>query len=98
MRDIAYIVERQEDSCRQMHHRSLKKVKSPKKRFSATKVHVATLLKAYQKACFQGQLGDFIDLLKEDIKMFSDGGGKVPAALKPLIGKFYCHAFYYQPA
>ena len=85
--DIGFIVDKPEDGCRQMHHRSLKKVKSPKKRFSAKKEQVNTLIQAYQKACFQGELNDFIDLLKEDIQMFADGGGKVPSALKPLIGK-----------
>lgn len=85
--DIGFVVDKPEASCRQIHHRSQKKIKSPKKRFSAKQEQVTNLIKAYQKACFQGQLGDFIDLLKEDIQMFADGGGKVPSALKPLIGK-----------
>ena len=41
-----------------------------------------------------GSISPFIELLKENVTTYSDGGGKVKAALKPIIGKTHCTRFF----
>jgi RNA polymerase sigma-70 factor (ECF subfamily) len=38
------------------------------------------------QACSTGDLQGLLHVLAEDVVMHSDGGGKVPAALKPIYG------------
>ncbi len=51
------------------------------------------LLPVFLKAVETGDLQAFVQLLQEDVVLYSDGGGKVSAATKPLYGKAVCQAF-----
>jgi RNA polymerase sigma-70 factor (ECF subfamily) len=41
---------------------------------------------AFLQACSTGDLGGLVQLLAADAVVYSDGGGKVPAALAPIRG------------
>lgn len=41
----------------------------------------------FEHACLSGNLTDLIKHLKEDVVFYSDGGGKVPAAVNNIYGK-----------
>lgn len=54
---------------------------------------MAAFEKHFSEANQTGKLEAFIALLKEDIALYSDGGGQVTAALNPLHGWGICKAF-----
>jgi RNA polymerase sigma-70 factor (ECF subfamily) len=83
---IAAIVGKSEASCRQI-------VSRAKARFgrNANPTPTATeeaerLVREFVQATQTGELGDLIALLTEDAVLYSDGGGKVRAALLPILG------------
>lgn len=71
---------------RQLYHRAKDKLTATKKRFPLHAVHHGQLVTAFTHASQTGNLKDLIALLQEDIILYSDGGGKVAAALHPLLG------------
>jgi RNA polymerase sigma-70 factor (ECF subfamily) len=73
-------------NCRQLYHRAKDKLSGTKKRFPLNAIHYQQLLNAFTHASQTGNLDNLLALLQEDIILYSDGGGKVPAALHPLAG------------
>lgn len=72
---------------RQLYHRAKAKLKAVTTRFPHNEVQHHHLLTTFVSACKTGNIDNLIALLQEDIILYSDGGGKVPAALNPLMGK-----------
>lgn len=91
--ELAEILDSNEANCRQLYHRAQEKIANPKKRFVFDKVQHQQLLETFTKASETGDITDFIQLLKEDIAVYSDGGGKASAALHPLFGKTIVEKF-----
>ncbi len=54
---------------------------------------VDLIAESFIKASVTGNFEEFIDLLTEDVVLISDGGGKVPAALNPIVNKQRVSAF-----
>lgn len=75
-----------EAHCRQLYHRAKERLLA-RKRFAADQQHSGKVLDLFQEACLSGDLSRLIDQLKEDIVLYSDGGGKVPAAVNNIQGK-----------
>jgi RNA polymerase sigma-70 factor (ECF subfamily) len=44
------------------------------------------LTAAFLAACASGDMQGLLDVLAPDAVLYSDGGGKVPAALAPIVG------------
>jgi RNA polymerase sigma-70 factor (ECF subfamily) len=85
--EISRITGKSETNCRQLFRRAKQKVagSSPKKtRFEKTESK--KLLNQFLQACTTGDLDSLISVLEEDITLYSDGGGKVQAALNPIQG------------
>lgn len=55
-------------------------------RFAVTKEHGLEIAAAFFAASRNGDMGALRSLLAEDITASTDGGGKVPASPRPLIG------------
>lgn len=91
--ELAETLDYNEANCRQLYHRAKEKMANPKKRFAFDKNQHQHLLEAFTKASETGDIDEFIQLLKEDIVVYSDGGGKVSAALHPLFGKAVVEKF-----
>lgn len=91
--ELAEMLASNETNCRQLYHRAREKMANPKKRFVFDKEQHLQLLETFTKASETGDITDFIQLLKEDIAVYSDGGGKVSAALHPLFGKTVVEKF-----
>lgn len=85
-REIAENFELAEDNSRQLYHRSKKRLAAGK-RFNMDPEQKEAILSLFEKACLTGNISMLIDHLKEDIIIFSDGGGKVPAAVNEVTGK-----------
>jgi RNA polymerase sigma-70 factor (ECF subfamily) len=93
--ELAAIFDQTEGSCRQIFSRAKANLGKDNRRFEVDlKVH-EKMLNNFLAAVAEGNLGELIELLKEEIVFFGDGGGRVipvngqrlTAALKPVYGK-----------
>ncbi|MDD8019305.1 MAG: RNA polymerase sigma factor SigJ [Bacteroidota bacterium] len=80
--EIAEIMEKSEENCRQIQTRAKQHLGSDEKRFKIDmKVH-ERLLQEFLHACYNGNMDDLVAMLREDVTLFADGGGK---ALVPIV-------------
>lgn len=84
--DISELLNISLANCRQLLHRAKEKVKSLPKRQMATKEKEKQILEAFMTAVHLNDLQTLETVLKQDVAFYSDGGGKMAAALKPLFG------------
>jgi RNA polymerase sigma-70 factor (ECF subfamily) len=84
--EIAAMVDKSEANCRQIVARASQHVTDEKIRFDTSRQESDALLQAFAQACLSGNINGLMNLLSEDIVMYSDGGGKKSAALRPVIG------------
>ncbi len=85
--EIARIVDKTEANCRQLLTRAKKRLSpGPRPRFSVTSAHAERMLEGFSRAATLGDMDGLLALLAEDITVWSDGGGKVAAALQPIRG------------
>lgn len=73
-------------ACRKLVSRARQQIRAEKPRFSADQEVSKKLLLAFQQATESGDPSRLEQLLTVDVTYTSDGGGKVSAATKPLIG------------
>lgn len=85
-KELESILEIPESTCRQHLHRAKEKLQKDKKRFESDVNRHQELLDAFIAACLHQDQDKLISLLKEDISCYTDGGGKVSAAIVPLFG------------
>jgi RNA polymerase sigma-70 factor (ECF subfamily) len=91
--EIAKTLERSEGSCRQLAARARSHVKASRPRFKVTPADERRYLEAFVVASQKGDMAALEALLAEDVKLYSDGGGKVSAAINILDGKRRVGAF-----
>lgn len=72
---------------RQLYHRAKERLSTHKKRFDGDKAQHQALLEAFSAASKTGDLARLVNYLNEEIMLYADGGGKVSAATKPIVGK-----------
>lgn len=83
---ISAIVGKSEPACRQIVSRAREKLgRQPAQRPTATE-EAERLVKEFLSAAQSGELSELLALLTEDAVLYSDGGGKVRAALLPIYG------------
>jgi RNA polymerase sigma-70 factor (ECF subfamily) len=85
--DIAGVLERSEASCRQLAARARQHVRSERPRFHPSKQDRERLTTAFAHAVQSGEAAELTEMLAEDVFLISDGGGRVPAALRPILGR-----------
>jgi RNA polymerase sigma-70 factor (ECF subfamily) len=85
--EIAQILDISQDNCRQLFSRAKARLKQEKNRFNVDKQKHHEILNMFLQACVSGDMDGLVSLLKEDVAFYSDGGGKVSAAIHPLFGK-----------
>jgi RNA polymerase sigma-70 factor, ECF subfamily len=86
-REIAAIVERSEDNCRQLAVRARRHIEEHKPRFEASREAREQLAARFLEAVEEGDFGALIDLLAADVVVYGDGGGKVPSWPQPIFGR-----------
>ncbi|KAI9130338.1 RNA polymerase sigma-70 factor [Acaryochloris sp. CCMEE 5410] len=91
--EIAPIVEKSTVNCRQIARRARQQVTKPRSRFSASPEQHHQLTLKFMQACQQGEMEDLLHCLADDITLWSDGGGQVTAALKPIQGSVKVSGF-----
>ncbi len=85
--EVARIVGKREDHCRQLVHRARTHLKAERPRVEATEEEHRRLLAGFLKAAAQGDLEVLESLLLEDVVLLSDSGGKAKAARNPVRGR-----------
>jgi RNA polymerase sigma-70 factor (ECF subfamily) len=83
---IATILERSEESCRQLRSRALRHVGAGEQRYDPPTRIRNELLTGFFAAIERGDVDDLAQLLADDVVFEADGGGKAPAIRKPLTG------------
>jgi RNA polymerase sigma-70 factor (ECF subfamily) len=84
--EIAKILGKSEPSCRQLVSRAERRVFDQRPRFESDPAEVERITDAFLQACATGELEGLVQLLAADATIYSDGGGKVAAALAPIHG------------
>jgi RNA polymerase sigma-70 factor, ECF subfamily len=83
---IAEIVGKSETACRQIVSRAKTRLGSPPEKTPTATEEAERLVKEFLAAAQSGELSDLLALLTDDAILYSDGGGKVRAALLPIKG------------
>jgi RNA polymerase sigma-70 factor (ECF subfamily) len=84
---IARTLGREEAACRRLLSRARAHLREAKPRYPAAPEQAARLAAAFIQAAMTGDAAGMAALLAEDCVLISDGGGKRPAALRPLEGR-----------
>ncbi|MEV5748274.1 RNA polymerase sigma-70 factor [Actinoallomurus sp. NPDC052308] len=84
--EIADILERPEPTVRQIAHRAREHVQARRPRFDSDPAEREKVTARFIAACAGGDLGAVMEVLAPDVTLWSDGGGKVTAARRPLLG------------
>jgi RNA polymerase sigma-70 factor (ECF subfamily) len=84
--EIAETLERPEPTVRQIARRAREHVQARRHRFDTDQVQRRQVTTRFMRACAGGDLNAVMELLAPDVTSWSDGGGKVTAARRPLHG------------
>jgi RNA polymerase sigma-70 factor, ECF subfamily len=90
---VAEVLRRDPAACRQLANRARKHIEAGRPRFSANKQDQARIAAAFLDAAGSGDPQKLAHLLAQDAVLISDGGGKVLAALNPILGRDKVVAF-----
>jgi RNA polymerase sigma-70 factor (ECF subfamily) len=84
--EIAGVVGKSEANCRQMVSRARRHIGEHRKRFAPAPEDAGRIAARFLDAATRGDMQGLLDLLAEDVTLWSDGGGKAAAALNPIEG------------
>lgn len=84
--DISEITGKSEPACRQIVSRAKEKLGQPLASSPTATQEAERLVKEFLSATQSGELSDLLALLTHDAVLYTDGGGKVRAALLPIYG------------
>jgi RNA polymerase sigma-70 factor, ECF subfamily len=85
--EIARIVERTEDNCRQLYVRARRHVDEGRPRFEASRQQRDELARRFFAAAEQGDTEALVEMLAADAVVYGDGGGRAPSWPKPIYGR-----------
>jgi RNA polymerase sigma-70 factor (ECF subfamily) len=84
--EVAAIVGKEEAACRQLFHRARARVVERRPRFAPSREQHSQILGSFLQAVTAGDISGLQSLLAEGVVTYPDGGGKVRAAKKPVLG------------
>lgn len=84
--DIAESLGRDSTACRQLASRARDHVRAEKPRFPVEREHGLEIAQAFFAASRGGEVGQLGAMLASDVSLYSDGGGKRPAAARVMLG------------
>ena len=91
---IAEIVGKSEANCRQLMSRAKRQLAQREPAPSTPMREAEELVRRFLAACTTGQVGELLAVLAEDAVLYSDGGGRVRAAIRPIMGAQRISRFY----
>ncbi|PKV82451.1 RNA polymerase sigma-70 factor [Nocardia fluminea] len=84
--DIAQMIGKSDTAVRQIAHRARAHVASRRRRFQPDSDTSRAVIGRFLLAAGTGDVGDLMAVLAPDVLQISDGGGRVSAARRPIIG------------
>ncbi|MBP2706159.1 RNA polymerase sigma-70 factor [Microbispora sp. RL4-1S] len=84
--EIAEAVERSEAAVRQAAHRAREHVRARRPRFTADRSRQRQVTERFLAAATGGDVNALMELLAPDVTLWTDGGGKVRQAMRPVVG------------
>jgi RNA polymerase sigma-70 factor (ECF subfamily) len=84
--EVAATIDRDAAACRQLAARARTHVREARPRFQVDKRRGLALAEAFFNASRSGDMKAIGEMLAADVSVHADGGGKRPAALKPMLG------------
>jgi RNA polymerase sigma-70 factor, ECF subfamily len=85
--EVAAIVGRSEDACRQLGYRARKHLASHRRRFDASRRQSAQLAERFFAAMGAGDMDGLISMLAADAVVIGDSGGAKPSWPRPITGR-----------
>src|SRR5215472_7342384 len=85
--EIAEIIEKTPEHCRQLFHRAKSHLAEKRRSVSVSLAKQRQLTESFVTACQSGNLATLTKLLASDVTAWADGGGKVRASLHPISGQ-----------
>jgi RNA polymerase sigma-70 factor (ECF subfamily) len=84
--EVSATLRREPAAVRQLVARARTHIQAARPRFPVPKEHSLEIAKAFFAASRNGDVQQLQSLLASDVVVYSDGGGKKPAALEPIVG------------
>ena len=84
--EISRIVDKGEANCRQIARRARQSVAARRPRFESSPEQEERLARGFITASTSGDMEELLAFLSEDVVLYSDGGGKARAPLRPVYG------------
>ncbi|MDT8758288.1 sigma-70 family RNA polymerase sigma factor [Sphingomonas psychrotolerans] len=84
--EVAETIGRDPAAARQLASRARTHVRAARPRFDVPKERGLEIAEAFFQASRSGDMGALRGLLADDVSVYSDGGGKVHAGLRPILG------------
>jgi RNA polymerase sigma-70 factor (ECF subfamily) len=85
-REIASVLDKSEEACRQIVSRARTRVRSARKRFEVTEAAKANLLRRFTAAVQATDEQALLSLFAPDATWTADGGGRTAASVHPIVG------------
>jgi RNA polymerase sigma-70 factor, ECF subfamily len=85
--EIATVVGKSEDNCRQIAVRARRQIEAKKPRFETSRKRREELAQRFFDAVTRGDTESLLGLLAADVVAYGDGGGKAPAFPRPVHGR-----------
>ncbi len=85
--DIASVLDTSEANCRQLFHRAKERLAEGRVRTTLSREEKRRLAERFAHALRDGDRDELTRVLADDVGLWGDGGGRVPAARRPLFGK-----------
>ena len=84
--EIAEAVDRSEPAVRQAAHRARSHIQARRPRFETDRAKKRAVTEWFFAASTGGDINELMDLLAPEVTLWTDGGGKVRQAMRPIIG------------
>jgi RNA polymerase sigma-70 factor (ECF subfamily) len=84
--EIGEAVERSESAVRQAAHRAREHVAARRPRFETDRVKKREATEKFFAAITGGDINELMEMLAPEVTLWTDGGGKVRQAMRPIIG------------
>lgn len=84
--EIGATVDRDPAACRQLARRARAHIRAARPRFAVPKEHGMRIAAAFFAASRNGDMRTLRSLLATDVVAYADGGGKIRATLRPIVG------------
>ena len=92
--EISRIIGKNQAACRQIVHRAKQRVQEDRARFSVSREAHGQLLEKFIKAASSGRREQIMSMLADEVRVTTDGGGKVSSFRKVLQGADRVARFY----